>query len=236
MALTDGSIFNNDTETVCEEITYTRNFSNTKWQALYVPFEMSYEDWSADFEVARLNDVHQWDDDEDGNIDRTELEIVKIKSGSTQANTPYLIRAKAEGEKTLTLMNATLYKSEEYSIDCSSVGTLFTFTGTYSGVDGTDMYGQGYYALGNGALVQAESSESDLSSFRWYMAVTDRFGNPKNIGEVKLALFGIDAETDGIQQVSNERAESAIYDMGGRRIAIPTRGMYVRNRKKFIVK
>ena len=70
MTLNDGDVFNNDTETLCEEITYTRNFSNTKWQALYVPFEMSYNDWSADFEVARLNDVHQWDDDEDGLINR----------------------------------------------------------------------------------------------------------------------------------------------------------------------
>ena len=239
MELNDGVVFNNYSEVVCEEISYTRNFSNTKWQAMYLPFEMSYDDWSADFEVARLNDVHQWDDDEDGSIDRTELEVVKMKSGKTEANMPYLIRAKAAGEKTIIVMNATLYKAEELSIDCSSVGTLFTFTGTYAGIDGSTMFGEGYYAMGNGSLVQAESSANDLLPYRWYLSVTDRFGHSKNVNEVKLVVFGGDGDTDGIVEIDNESVEAdeaAIYDISGRRVLRPLRGMYIRNGKKYFVK
>ena len=71
-----------------DALTYTRNFSHTGWQAWYMPFAMSYEDWSDQFDVARLNDVHQFDDDEDGVADRTELEVMYVKSGRIEANTP----------------------------------------------------------------------------------------------------------------------------------------------------
>ena len=237
--LNDGEAFCNDIETVCEEISYTRNFTNTRWQALYLPFEMSYEDWSADFEVARLNDVHQWDDDEDGLIDRTELEVVKMKSGTTEANTPYLIRAKATGEKTITVANATLYRADEYSIDCSSIGTLFTFTGTYAGIDGATMFTEGYYAMGDGALVQAESSENSLSPYRWYLSVTDRYGNRKNLRKVKVVVFGSDEDTTGIDEINGQWSMDngqSVFDLSGRRIESPCRGVYIMNGKKYLVK
>ena len=239
LALNDDEAFSNDTETICGEITYTRNFSHTKWQALYLPFEMAYEDWSADFEVARLNDVHQWDDDDDGIIDRTELEVVKIKSGTTEANMPYLIRAKETGEKTITVNDVTLHKADELSIDCSSVFTLFTFTGTYTGIEGSTMFTEGYYAMGDGSLVQAAGSQNNLLPYRWYLSVTDRYGNPKNVGEVKVAVFGFDEDTDGIEEIESENIaenEQTIYDLSGRRIVSPRSGMYIRNGKKYLIK
>lgn len=235
--LVDGTPFVNDVEQDVDELTYTRTFSNTDWQALYVPFEMTYADWQADFEVAQLNDVHQWDDNDDGAIDRTELEAVKLKSGKTEANTPYLIRAKSTGEKTITLTNATLYKAEENSFDVSSWNTKFTFTGTYLGVSGTDMFANGYYAMGGGSLHQAESSAYDLSPFRWYMTVTDRNGNPKSLGEVKVMLFDT---TDGIDltpALSQGEGDAVVYDLSGRRTDSPTKkGIYIKNGRKVIVR
>ena len=228
---------NNETKDI-DEICYTRTFSNTEWQALYVPFEMTYADWQADFEVARLNDVHQWDDNDDGTIDRTELEVVKLKSGKTEANTPYLIRAKSTGEKTITLTNTTLYKAEENSFDVSSWNTKFTFTGTYSGISGTEMFTNGYYAMGGGTLHQAASSANDLSPMRWYMTVTDRNGNPKSLGEVKVMVFGDD--TDGISPtpaLPGEEGEEAVFDLSGRRTDSPTKkGVYIKNGRKMIVR
>ena len=235
-ALNDGESYTHDKDTEYDEITYTRNFTNTLWQALYVPFPMKYDDWKSDFEVARINNLHQWDDDDNGTIDRTKLEVVKMKSGKTEANTPYLIRAKSVGEKTITLTNTTLYKAEERSIDCSSIGTKFTFTGTYSGVSGTEMFANGYYAMGGGTLHQTASSANDLSPMRWYMTVTDRNGNPKSLGEVKVMFFDT---TDGISPTENaEKTENTeVYDLAGRRTEKPTqKGIYIRNGRKVIVR
>ena len=238
LVLQDGDGYNTGYDQDLQTLTYTRTFSNTEWQALYVPFEMAYADWQADFEVARLNDVHQWDDNDDGTIDRTELEAVKLKSGKTEANTPYLIRAKSTGEKAIKQTHATLYAAKENSIDCSSVGTLFTFTGTYSGVSGTTMFTNGYYAMGGGTLHQAASSANDLSPMRWYMTVTDRNGNPKSLGAVKVMVFGDD--TDGISPtpaLPGEEGEEAVYDLSGRRTDCPTKkGVYIKNGRKMIVR
>ena len=146
------------TYTGAEDITanvfnYTRNYAHTGWQALYVPFDIPYDEISDNFDVSALNDVHQFDDDGDGAFDRTELEVLRLKAGDAIVhNTPYVIRAKAAGEYTISLTDATLYKSEAASLDCSSLKYRYVFQGTYSGVGGSDMYSNGYYSFSEGTL------------------------------------------------------------------------------------
>lgn len=237
IALTDGETFEGlGLERDMESITYTRSFSNTNWQGLYVPFTMEYSEWAADFDIARINDIHQFDDDDNGTIDRTELEVIRVTSGSIEANTPYLIRAKETGEKTFTLANRTLYKAEEKSYTVSSWNTLFTFTGTYSGVTGSDMVNNAYYALGDGALRQAASTDNALSPYRWYVAITDRNGAQKGVNEVKLKVWGEDATGISPLSVSPEGRKTAVFDLSGRRVDNPTKGLYIVNGKKMMVR
>lgn len=228
----------NEAENDYDIINYTRTFANTNWQAIYVPFCMSYADWSKDFEVARINDAHQWDDDDDGIIDRTQLEVIKIKSGWTEPNTPYLIRAKSVGEKVITVKDATLYKTEENTFDVTSWNTKFSFTGTYKTISGTDMKANGYYAMSNGKLVQAASTSSDLNPFRWYLDVTDRDGNKKNVNEVKICVFGDDEEfeTDVDLATENGKKDENVFDLSGRKVINAKAGIYVKNGKKYVVK
>ncbi len=236
--VTDGDEYENTKEEGDQIINYTRTFANTNWQAIYVPFCMSYADWSKDFEVARINDAHQWDDDDDGIIDRTQLEVIKIKSGWTEPNTPYLIRAKSVGEKVITVKDATLYKTEENTFDVTSWNTKFSFTGTYKTISGTDMKANGYYAMSNGKLVQAASTSSDLKPFRWYLDVTDRDGNKKNVNEVKIYVFGDDEdfETDVDLATENGKKDENVFDLSGRKVINAKAGIYVKNGKKYVVK
>ncbi|MCQ2196243.1 MAG: leucine-rich repeat domain-containing protein [Bacteroidaceae bacterium] len=236
--VTDGDEYENTKEESNQIINYTRTFTNTNWQAIYVPFSMNYADWSKDFEVARINDAHQWDDDDDGIIDRTQLEVIKIKSGWTEPNTPYLIRAKEAGEKVITVKDATLYKTEENTFDVTSWNTKFSFTGTYKTISGMDMKANGYYAMSNGKLVQAASTSSDLKPFRWYLDVTDRDGNKKNVNEVKIYVFGDDEdfETDVDLATENGKKDENVFDLSGRKVINAKAGIYVKNGKKYVVK
>ena len=239
--LTDGEAYTLASDADYDRVDYVRTFTTTGWQALYVPFALSYADWAGDFEVARLNDIHQWDDDQDGEIDRTALEVILLTGGETVPHTPYLIRAKTAGEKTLTPTVPTLYAAEERSTDCSSFTTLFTVTGTYSGLSGAEMLSHGYYALGGGQLVQAASAESALKPMRWYVSVTDRDGNPKSLGEVKVTVFGEDGgELTSVGSVSRDafapQEDAPVFDLSGRRVAKPRKGIYVRGGRKYIVK
>lgn len=227
---------------VAPKLTYRRTFNNTEWQPLYVPFSIAYDEWQNDFEIARLNDIHQYDDNNDGEIDRTALEIVKLTSGRTEANTPYVIRAKSTGEKDLVTTNVKVSSIEGGGCMVSSWNTNFYFTGCYEPVSGTTMKNEGYYALGGGTLHQAASENSKLGSNRWYMEATDRYGKKLNLSEVKMFVFGEDEE-DMETRVLEPKLDTecdGVFDMSGRKIAekrdVLRPGIYIKNGKKYVVK
>ena len=237
MRIKDGiASFSQDVDVKFEKIYFTRTFTNTEWQALYVPFEIPVtEEFLADFEVADLNDIRQYDRDDDGVKDETVVEAFKVKSGATlAANYPYLIRAKEVGQKTITVEDATLYATEEISIDCSSVREKFTFTGTYSRLSSEQLpQGAGYYAL-SGGVWQPVAADASLGAFRFYLKVDSRNGvNAAQSNAIRMRIIGEDGEEDGATGIDNSgfnnQNSELIFDLQGRRVENPTKGVYIVN-------
>ena len=222
--------------TECGEIIYTRTFNNTDWQALYIPFEIAYEDICDDFEIADINNVHQYDYNEDGKTDETIIEAFKATSGTLEANYPYLIRAKEAGEKTIVVTDATLYATEENSIDCSSVREKFTFTGTYK--SNTLPQGEGYYTLIEGEWKPVTEAVA-LGAFRFYLKVDSRSGAPAaEARSIRMRVIGEngDDNTTGIDNLGIRNHQSEIiYDLQGRRVENPTKGIYIVNGKRVVI-
>lgn len=229
--LTDGEDFSQPEPEECDNIFYTRTFNNTNWQALYVPFEIPYENIKDDFEVAYINDTRQYDRDDDGVKEETVIEAFKITSGTLEANYPYLIRAKEAGEKTITVTDAMLYATEENSIDCSSVYDKYTFTGTYSRMSSTEL--TGCYAL-SGGVWQPIAEGATLGAFRFYLQVESRSAQAAQ--SIKMRVIGeeTDDEATSIDEVESEDNEQIVYDLAGRRVANPTKGVYIVNGKKVL--
>lgn len=255
MALVDGEAYDNKKELAMDSITYTRTFNNTNWQALYVPFAMNYEDWSADFDVAKINDIHQFDINGDGDfsdegVDKTIMEMLIVNSGSLKPNHPYLIRAKAKGQKTITVKNAVLMPAQSKSIDCSSVEQKYVFTGTYNVIDGETMVAGKYYAMSGGSVKYTSSTANSLKPFRWYMQIQNRDGQViQDVSEVKVAVRGEDDwDATGIDEIDTEENIYTIYSVDGRAIRSIkattieeatqgiASGMYIINGKKHFVK
>ena len=216
-------------------ISYVRTFNNTNWQALYVPFEIPVnEEFLADFEVADLNDVRQYDRDDNGVKDETVIEAFKVTSGVLEANYPYLIRAKEAGEKTITVTDATLFAAEENSIDCSSVREKFTFTGTYRQLSSEELpQSEGYYAL-SGGIWRPVAEGTSLGAFRFYLKVDSR--SALNAGQgnaIRMRIIGEDGEEDGATGIDNPELKNQnselIFDLQGRRVENPTKGVYIVN-------
>ena len=229
-------------------LNYTRNYAHTGWQALYVPFDIPYDEISDNFDAAELNDVHQFDDNGDGAFDRTELEVLPLKAGGVISHhTPYVIRAKAAGEHTITLTDATLYAAEETSRACTSVKRRYEFRGTYAGVSGADMLSGGYYDLSNGELCKAASASAALGGFRWYVSVTDRATglpvSPTALPEKMRIVEKEEGEATGIAAApaaAPQPKDTPVYDLNGRRVgtadaiaALP-KGVYIVNGKRVI--
>ena len=222
------------------DISYTRTFNNTAWQALYIPFSLNYNDWKDNFEIAYINGVRQLDKDDNGTIDETIMDVIKIKSGSTSPNMPYLIKAKKTGEKTFSVSNATLYPAEENSVDCSTTIAKYTFTGTYNAIPSATMIANGYYAMGGGELIQSDGS-NDLKPYRWYMKVESRNPsyNASNAAKtITINVIDEEGETTGVEELQMANDESPVYDLNGRKVNENNLkpGIYVKNGKKFVVK
>ncbi len=240
LSLTDNEAYTNDSQLDGADVTYTRNFTNVNWQAIYLPFSLKYEDLKDDFELAYINTVRQYDRDKDGVIEETAMEIVKMKSGSTAPNRPYLIRAKSKGEKTITVKDATVSASENKSIDCSTTIAKFTITGTYSTIHPETMIANNYYAMGGGKLIHSDGSNG-LNPYRWYLKVEARdYSKYKVSNAAKAITIKVldDEETTGIDELQTANSNSSVYDINGRKVNENSLkpGMYIKNGRKFVVK
>ena len=240
--LNDGQSYINDTECKDADIIYTRTFNNTAWQALYIPFSLNYDDWKDEFEVAYINGVRQLDKDDDGTIDETIMDVIKIKSGSTSPNMPYLIKAKTVGTKNIYVTNTILYAAEENSVDCSTTIAKYTFTGTYNTIPSATMIANEYYAMGGGDLIQSDGS-NDLMPYRWYMKVESRNHSYKASNAAKTITINVigdeeEKTTTGIHQLQITNDELPVYDLNGRKVNGNNLkpGIYVKNGKKVIIK
>lgn len=230
--LVDGTDYTRNTDVECDELTYTRTFSNTNWQALYVPFSMSFEDWdSQGLEVARLNGYYEYDDDKNGTIDRACLEVLMVTEGEgdLKPNHPYMVRAKSTGKKTIALNNTTLYAAASNSIDCSTMEAKYTFTGIYEQMSKASLNAINAYGMSGGSLKQAGGA---LNGFRWYMVRESRGGQLLPIiNEVKVHVFGMDEE-DGIEMARQDRDDEVAYNLMGQRVNNNAKGIIIKNGKK----
>ena len=239
LSMTDNEAYTRESDLEGVDVSYTRNFNNVKWQALYLPFSLKYDDWKDDFEMAYINSIIQRDNDDDGEIDETEVEIIKMKSGSTRPNAPYLIRAKTTGEKTLSVKNTTVYAAPEESyVDCSTTTATFFFVGTYNTIPYKDLEEYGYYAMGGGELIR--SNGSDLKPFRWFMEVVTRPYSPTVNDRAKVITLKVldEEDTTGVANIQHQSDNTQLYDLNGRKVGENNLkpGVYVKNGKKVVIK
>lgn len=225
---------------------YTREFGNNDWHALYVPFTLSYGDWADHFDVARINAFYQYDDDEDGVVDRQVLEaiIIRAANGVLKANHPYLIRAKQKGTFTLPASKGRV-APEENSVSCSTMEARYTFTGNYSNLTGLKSAER--YRLRGTSLSVPDTDDELLPPCRWYLTIDD-LGNQMQPSAARLQLrFVGEDEATGIAEADGGTADGrgVVYDLQGRRVASSVaatrhsqqkKGLYISNNKKYLIK
>lgn len=243
--LTDATAYNSEAEFTATSLAYKRTFYDDKWMAVYVPFAIDCSKLESDYEMATINNFHEYEQ-EDGTYNVV-LEVKRVtKGGTIPALTPCLIRMKTapaeEVEKTLTFANAEFSAAADKSIDCSSVTRYYKFSGTLNGKTGltpaTD------FVLNAGKLYNT-SEKTVLLPQRWYLSATDRTSTPVEtatmLRSISIKVIG-DGEATGIENIhvntesgADASGSTGIYDLQGRKInSEPTKGMYIKNGKKYI--
>ena len=239
LTLADGEEFENNTEECFATLTYTRTLPNMLWNPLYVPFKIPYEVLEENYEVAYINAMHSYDNDDNGEIDEMVMEIVKIKAGTLKPNHPYLIKAKNEEAKEMSIVqeNATLYPAEITTLVCSSVYTKFEITGTYHKMTSEELNGR--LVVSTDGAWKLLSSTSILKPFRFYLTISNLEGSPVEIAEeamssVRIRVMGESDNATGIDETENTE-NSVVFDLYGRRVSTPAKGgVYIINGKKVI--
>lgn len=245
LTLVDGEPYSNTVAwTTVGTLTYTRTLPNLMWNALYVPFEIPLTELAENYDVAYINDIRSYDNDGNGEIDDMTMEIIRINSGTLNANHPYLIRAKNEEAQNMEIVlnDATLYNTEEISLNCSSMYMEFTITGTYNTLSDEDL--EEKYAISTSGAWQKLSEGSSLKPFRLYMEMTPRDGSPVKVeaaalSRIRINMQGEDGNTTGVEILEAPQSinDAVLYDLYGRKVTTPVKGgIYISNGKKVIVK
>ena len=243
--LADATEYNSEAEFTVTSLAYERTFYDDKWMAVYVPFAIDCSQLENDYEMATINNFHEYEQ-ENGTY-KVVLEVKRVtKGGTIPALTPCLIRMKTvpakEVEKTLNFDNAEFSAAADKSIDCSSVTRYYQFFGTLNRktglIAGTD------FVLDAGKLKNT-SVNTVLPAQRWYLSATDRNSTSVEpatmLRSISIKVIG-DGEATGIEDIhvntesgADASGVTGIYDLQGRKInSEPTKGMYIKNGKKYI--
>lgn len=198
---------------VAAPITYTRRFTDTDWQPLYVPFALTKQDLGDTLEVAVLNDEQPSNE---------VIHFHHLQDGETlPAWSIALIRAKRTGKHVISLANAPLAARENRTVSAGN----YVFYG--------NLYKQGFFSDEKAYLMERDgchrlnNSDKKIGALRWYMSPTATVPDT-----VRILVDGVPTAIEGIHV---DDTTAPCYDLSGRRLeAAPEHGVYIQNGRKKI--
>ena len=224
--------------------TLTKNYTNTGWNAFFVPFDfMLTDEMLTHFEIATLYATML----ENGNGSPA-ISYKMAKAGDKiAAFFPCLIKAKAIGEQKLNVGKVD-YKSMKGVTpkDCSSITELYTFYPVMENTSIADKHGY-YLNSEQNSFVYNAHPDAYLPPLTYYMTIQDRgdmsYIVPANGGasKVKICVIGEDEPT-GITDLVDDAANASgkVYNLQGVVVGNTTeglpKGVYIKNGRKIIVK
>lgn len=222
-------------------LTYSVPVYAGSWSSWSVPFEVNTDQLGeAGFDAAYIEGIHRYDTDDDGTIDRTTLEVIRIKNGTLRAGTPYLIHPQSD-ETTLSLSidDAALHTANDrHPINTATAMASYDFVPTYITVPSSEAAGS-YYIIGSGNNLGPTTST--VPALDWYLKITDK-GTPFDAlqGAQTIAIRVVgekDVLTSIYTPYAAELQTEEIYDLTGRRLPTPAQGkVNIINGKKRLVK
>lgn len=224
--------------------TLTKNYTNTGWNAFFVPFDFTLTDEMLnDFEFVTLYAIAL----ENGNGSPA-ISYKKMKAGDKiEAFFPCLIKAKATGEQKLYFGEVD-YKSIKGVAPQYSCSTTEQYT-FHPVMENTCLVAKkGYYLNSEkNSFVYNIHPEAYLPPFLYYMTIQDKatmsYIVPDNGGasKAKICVIG-ENEPTGITDLVDEAASASgkVYNLQGVVVGNTTeglpKGVYIKNGRKIIVK
>lgn len=160
----------------------------------------------------------------------TQLYLKEV-NGILQAGKPYIVKSICDVVSSdFKESQITFYKAGSNTVATPQDGD--GLVGTFS--DNTSVP-VGSYILKDGSWLKVVSNNT-VNANHAYLTLTDELVVPESAA-AKLLVMTLDGnETTGINSINAAGDDAPVYNLSGMRVKNPTRGIYVKNGKKYIVK
>lgn len=217
------------------EIKVKRTIKANQWNTICFPFAMTeaqvYEAFGEDVQVANFKSYEVLDD-------LTGINVVFGDAGLGQwglmANYPYII--KTSKDLTEFIVTSRIEPDEDYAYTeyAEGRGPNKKVYGTFYGTLKAGGKVPANCLFLNGGDFWYSTGQSNIKAFRGYFDFVDGLASLENAASNAKMVFR--GETTDIKDVTVETANDDMYDLQGRRIVNPDKGIYIKNGKKVVIK
>lgn len=204
------------------DITLNRTLVANKWNTLCVPFAISEEEIKANFGEGTLVEKFEA---VNGNT------VNFANATSIEAGVPYLIKPTVAGT------TYTFYGKEVSADAPKTEGNAdVTFKGIYSPTDITNNGTVKAAGVTEGGKVLFVNPGSQTKAFRCFFTISDNASITPAM--LKISIKGVETAINSIVMDNSNATDNAVYNLQGQRVNgnSLTKGIYIKNGKKFAVK
>ena len=218
------------------QIKVKRAIKANQWNTICLPFAMTetqvYDAFGDDIQ---LYEFMEYEADENLTEIKVLFDVAHLGEDGFFANYPYLIKTSKDISE--FMVTSTIEPDEENAVA--------EFTNGRTG-SRKEVYGTFYGTLKAGGKVPANclflnggdfwysTGVSNLKAFRGYFEFVDILASIENSNS-KIQIVFRD-ETTGIKNIETYVNDKAIYDLQGRRVVEPGKGIYIKKGKKIVIK
>lgn len=200
-----------------DKASLNRTFKGEQWNTVCLPFTLQTSYLNASTVVKEMADY-------DGEATITLGDVTTMETGK-----PYLIYSSTDGQliKDVTISNPVAVSNEPSTTSSNSL----TMRGTYQEATVKSDGGYTRYGFTNGKFVMLGTGAATVPPFRAYLEYLGK-SSTRSIG------FAGDGTTSINSTVSEDESDGPLYDLKGVMVNEnqQTKGIYVRNGKKLILK
>ena len=204
------------------DITLNRTLVAKKWNTLCVPFAISEEEIKANFGKGTL--VEKFDAVNGNTVNFAD-------ATSIEPGVPYLIKPTVAGT------TYTFYGKEVSADAPKTEGNAdVTFQGIYSPTDITNKGTVKAAGVTEGGKVLFVNPGSQTKAFRCFFTISDNASITPAM--LKISIKGVETAINSIVMDNSNATDNAVYNLQGQRVNgnSLTKGIYIKNGKKFAVK
>lgn len=204
------------------DITLYRTLVANKWNTLCVPFAISEEEIKANFGEGTLVEKFEA---VNGNT------VNFANATSIEAGVPYLIKPTVAG-------TTYTFNGKEVSADAPKTegNADVTFQGIYSPTDITKNGTVKAAGITEDGKVLFVNPDSKTNAFRCFFTISDNASITPAM--LKISIKGVETAINSIVMDNSNATDNAVYNLQGQRVNgnSLTKGIYIKNGKKFAVK